>query len=553
MTALPINIDELLKGQIVEWERLEFKEGWNPEAFIRTVSAFANDINNWGGGYLIIGVKEENGQPVFPPTGLSPNKIDSIQKEMLELSHRIRPQYNPVVAPVIFQDKMILVVWCPGGQTRPYQSPETLGKNAIYAYFIRRNSSTVKAQTSDIQKLHEMANQVPFDDRICHQAKLSDLNLGIIKDFLREVKSDLISEVDKIPFTNLCRQMQIVQGPEEFLKPLNIGLLMFNDQPEKFFPCAQIDIVEFHDEIGDSFSEKIFKGPIHIQLKEALRYLQSILIKEEVRKRPDRAEADRFYNYPYVALEEVLANAVYHKNYAQREPIEVSIHNDRIEILSFPGPLPPLKIEDLNKGTVRVRTYRNRRIGDFLKELHLTEGRCTGVPKIHNAMVTNGSPSPKFETDENQSFFLVTLPIHAEASRKISSKKKSTSNEEKDGLFEYKTHQLEPKTCQSELKTHQLASKTYQFEEFLEVEKLPDVLKSKIEKLNKRSKNEEVRSLIYALCSWKPLTAQEIAKFLNRKDKKHLVTQYLTPLVKDGKLKYIYPERGNSPNQAYTV
>lgn len=45
MTALPINIDELLKGQIVEWERLEFKEGWNPEAFIRTVSAFANDIN----------------------------------------------------------------------------------------------------------------------------------------------------------------------------------------------------------------------------------------------------------------------------------------------------------------------------------------------------------------------------------------------------------------------------------------------------------------------------------------------------------------------------
>lgn len=87
MTALPINIDELLKGQIVEWERLEFKEGWNPETFIRTVSAFANDINNWGGGYLIIGVKEENGQPIFPPVGLSTSKIDSIQKEMLELSH----------------------------------------------------------------------------------------------------------------------------------------------------------------------------------------------------------------------------------------------------------------------------------------------------------------------------------------------------------------------------------------------------------------------------------------------------------------------------------
>ena len=313
---------------------------------------------------------------------------------------------------------MILLIWCPGGQTRPYQAPDTLGKNAAYSYFIRRNSTTVKAQTKDIQRLHEMANQVPFDDRICHQANLKDLQVGLIKDFLRDVKSDLISEVDKISFEQLCRQMQIVQGPEEYLRPLNIGLMMFNNNPEQFFPYARIEIVDFHDEVGDSFSEKIFKGPIHIQLKEALRYLQSMFIKEEIRKRPDRAEADRFYNYPYVALEEALANAVYHKDYAQREPIEISIKPDRIEILSFPGPLPPLKIEDLNKGSARVRTYRNRRIGDFLKELHLTEGRCTGVPKIHKAMEANGSPPAIFETDQECHYFLTVLPIHPEATRK---------------------------------------------------------------------------------------------------------------------------------------
>jgi ATP-dependent DNA helicase RecG len=542
MTALPINIDELLKGQIVEWERLEFKEGWNPEAFIRTVSAFANDINNWGGGYLIIGVQESDGQPIFPPVGLNPNTLDAIQKEILELGNRIRPHYHPVVSPTVFQEKIILVIWCPGGQTRPYQAPESLAKNASYAYFIRRNSSTVKAQTSDIQKLHELSNQVPFDDRICHQAQLTDLNIGLIKDFLREIKSDLLSEVDKIPFPHLCRQMQIAQGPDEYLKPLNIGLMMFNNQPEKFFPCAQIDIVDFHDEIGDRFSEKIFKGPVHIQLKEALRYLQSMLIKEEVRKRPDRAEADRFYNYPYEALEEVLANAVYHKDYAQREPIEISIHSDRIEILSFPGPLPPLKIEDLNKGSVRVRTYRNRRIGDFLKELHLTEGRCTGVPKIHNAMEVNGSPPPIFQTDEHHSYFLVTLPIHPEATRK--------NNQQKPVLLKDETHQLIDETHQLGPKTHQLPDTTHQNKTFLE-DSLPLDLKLKIDNLRKRPSSEELKSMICTLCTWKPLTAQQIAEFLDRKDKKHLVRQYLTPLVKDGLLKYVYPERGNSPNQAY--
>ncbi len=299
---------------------------------------------------------------------------------------------------------MILLIWCPGGQARPYQAPDTLGKNAPYSYFIRRNSTTVKAQTKDIPRLHELANQVPFDDRICHQADLKDLQQDIIKNFLSDVKSALLPEVDKIPFEQLCRQMQLVQGPAEYLKPLNIGLMMFNNNPEQFFPCARIEIVDFHDEVGDSFSEKIFKGPIHIQLKEALRYLQAMFITEEIRKRPDRAEADRFYNYPYVALEEALANAVYHKDYAQREPIEISIRPDRIEILSFPGPLSPLKIEDLNRGSAHVRTYRNRRIGDFLKELHLTEGRCSGVPKIHKAMQENGSPPAIKQTKSPATF-----------------------------------------------------------------------------------------------------------------------------------------------------
>lgn len=47
--ALPININQLLNGKTVEWDRLEFKKGWNPEEIIHTLCAFANDINNWGG------------------------------------------------------------------------------------------------------------------------------------------------------------------------------------------------------------------------------------------------------------------------------------------------------------------------------------------------------------------------------------------------------------------------------------------------------------------------------------------------------------------------
>ena len=70
--ALPINITDLVNGQSIEWERLEFKQGWNPEEIVHTMCAFANDINNWGGGYIIVGIEEKDGRPILPPAGLAP-------------------------------------------------------------------------------------------------------------------------------------------------------------------------------------------------------------------------------------------------------------------------------------------------------------------------------------------------------------------------------------------------------------------------------------------------------------------------------------------------
>ena len=68
--ALPINIDELLHGNTVEWDRIELKKSWNPEIILHSLCAYANDINNWDGGYIIIGVEEENGVAKLPPFGL---------------------------------------------------------------------------------------------------------------------------------------------------------------------------------------------------------------------------------------------------------------------------------------------------------------------------------------------------------------------------------------------------------------------------------------------------------------------------------------------------
>ena len=98
--------------------------------------------------------------------------------------------------------------------------------------------------------------------------------------------------------------------------------------------------------------------------------------------------------------------------YDVREPVEVRILKDRIEITSYPGLDRSIPSSAIQNNNIRGKKYRNRRISDFLKELKLTEGRNTGIPKIKRALENNGSPAPIFETDNDRTYFLTTILMH---------------------------------------------------------------------------------------------------------------------------------------------
>lgn len=257
-----------------------------------------------------------------------------------------------------------------------------------------------------------MTARIPFDDRVNNQAAIDDFDLGLIREHLQEIKNDLFQESHRMPLPDICRAMYIAKGPVEFLRPVNVGLLFFSLAPERFFSRSWIELVWHQDGSGGKFKEYYFKGPLHKQIRDTLSFLRTNIIAEQVIKRPDKAEADRFYNFPYRALEEILSNAVYHKSYELGSPIEVQVRSDKIDVLSYPGPVPPVDENMLKtQRQIVAREYRNRRIGDFLKELHLTEGRGTGLPTIYDVMEHNGSPAPVFATD-GQTYTLVTLKVH---------------------------------------------------------------------------------------------------------------------------------------------
>jgi predicted HTH transcriptional regulator len=283
--ALPINIEDLISHRHVESTRIEYKKGWNPETTLHSICAFANDIDNTGGGYIIIGVEEENGLPKLPVNGLKKSEIDAINKDIINKCNLIEPRYIPVIESTTYKGSDILVLWVYGGEFRPYKCPVRLnGEKSDKAYYIRKAASTIRANLNDERELIIMSHPIPFDDRP--------------------------------------------------------------------------------------------------------------------------------WNYPYAAIEEILTNSVYHKSYEIHEPIIVTSTPEKLEITSIPGPDRSISDADMKRYHMVSKTLRNRRIGDYLKELQLAEGRNTGIPSAVEAMIENGNDLPIFETDEDRTYLTVILPIH---------------------------------------------------------------------------------------------------------------------------------------------
>lgn len=211
---LPIKIEELFKRIVVESDRLEYKEGLNPEKVAQTICAFANDINNIGGGYIVLGVESRDGAPKLPPKGLEKSQLEAIQKNIIEVEHKITPFPQVVVSPEIYKGKNILVLWVPGGDNRPYKAPISYsGKEK--AYYIRRHSTTARANSAEEKRLLEISARVPFDDRINHGAEIEDMSKDTIMQFLKDAGSGLYRGAKSMSLIELCQMLLICRGPKK--------------------------------------------------------------------------------------------------------------------------------------------------------------------------------------------------------------------------------------------------------------------------------------------------------------------------------------------------
>lgn len=127
-----------------------------------------------------------------------------------------------------------------------------------------------------------MANRVPFDDRSNKDISLKDLSLILVQDYLKRINSKLVDVVQQQDFSTTLEQLYLWTGPKENRRLKNVAAMMFCEDPAKFFPYTQVDIVMFPEGIAQNPNNMIevpsIKGPVPSMIKRTLDYLRTNII-----------------------------------------------------------------------------------------------------------------------------------------------------------------------------------------------------------------------------------------------------------------------------------
>ncbi len=391
-----------------ENEQTEWKENVaDIEDVVATLSAFANDLQNLGGGYVVCGAREEKDQHGFPRlvrTGLSASRFKEVENTVLA---RCRDRVSPPLAPLVEElesddpARRILVFVQPATGTA-----HTFRRNNEGAkHFVRVGRSTIEARNGLLKDLLVRKGALePWDRRRCNAATVNDIDLLTLREALqrmgvftldRGVEPYLVEGVQLSPFVpSLC----VAEPLSGVLRPRNYAVLLFAREPQRFISGA-FSIFSAYPGI-DRTDAVARRFEIPGTLLDQARRLQELLDAEAVTLfDKTNLKAPNAEKYPRRALQEAMVNALAHRDYELVDPTRVTSYQDRIELIS-PGPLPiGVTLDGLRSGVVTPR-WRNQALAWFLSRLQLAQAEGQGIQTIRSTMKSTGCPPPVFDATE---------------------------------------------------------------------------------------------------------------------------------------------------------
>ncbi len=347
-----------------ETTKVQFKREMDDDKFAAEMVAMSNSK----GGLILVGVEDKTGRIV----GLSYDQLQSYNNRLANVaSDKVKPQIfietEVITIHIDNGEKKILVVTVSEGISKPYKD-----KNG--AIWIKQGSDKRKLTDNNEQiRLFQQSGSLYIDEMIVPNTSVDEVNRDRVSKYMKAIQK---SEMERLPEFDerLLTNLNIIRD-----KRLTLGgLLFFSYHPQKYRPAFCIKAISFFgNSIGGSSyrNSKDIEGTIPEMFDQAMAFLTSNLRSVQAEQ---NFNSVGILEISKIALEELVQNALTHRDYSKNSPIRIMIFDDRVEIVS-PGSLPnSLTIENIKMGNAVVR---NNLIVSYCSKLMNYRGFGSGITR----------------------------------------------------------------------------------------------------------------------------------------------------------------------------
>lgn len=382
-------LDKLLID--IEADRIEKTISTNDaKKFGEAICSFCNDFPDHGfPGYLIIGANDDGSKAGLTITDQNLQTLMDFRTD-----GRIVPPPVMTVKKFSYPDGDLAVV-----EVQPsYQPPVRFKRKVCIRIGPRKGYATEAEERILSEKRSSFARS--FDTLPCWGSSLDDLSIDIFK--LTYLPTAIDAETLLANHRELKEQLASLKFYD--LKadcPTHAGILMFGNNPRFYISGAYVQYVRFtgEDEVSDFDFEHAFSGDLTTQMREMSNFIKSQIVKRVLPELGGEYEL----NYPRSAIQELLYNAVIHRDYESNAPVKFYEFSDKILISNSGGLYGKARPENFPN----ENDYRNPVLAEASKNLGFINRFNVGVKRAKAALTQNGNPEPKFTIDQPTGFEVV--------------------------------------------------------------------------------------------------------------------------------------------------
>lgn len=357
-----------------ESQTLEFKLSLSLDEIGEVISAFSNTR----GGKILVGVEDKG-----KITGLEIGK-----KTLEDLANFIKRNTDPPVFPSIkveeIESKEIIVIKIEESKEKP-----VFFKNRAYK---RVGKATHRISASEIRKLVLESKKVYWDEQVCEEASLDDVDKEKIKWFLdKRFSARKMLSPAQMNISDILRSIGCVRIVNGKIMLTNSAVLFFGKNPQIFIPFRILCVRFKGDEVSRTTIDSLdCSGTLWEMLEQAEEFVRKNVRLFGFRTSLSFRRIDKL-EYPAEAVREIILNALIHRDYSIPSDIKIFVFDSRIEIInpgSFPDGVTPQN---------PLHIARNPVLCQLMRDIGYIEKYGTGIYFVRSLCKEWGIPEPEFE------------------------------------------------------------------------------------------------------------------------------------------------------------